>query len=146
MFYPGAGPFAKSRFVSRPNNRWIRSGTNGDATNGGKARVTRTSDFAGAKGGAELVNLLQEHKILVIPPRYDELLGRGFGGNRLRCVVVGSSGGGLPEAIGPCGVTFPNGNSEVLGSCLKDYCAHPRNGSAWSRMRRNTLKNFVLQS
>ena len=26
------------------------------------------------------------------------------------CVIVGSEGGGLEEAIGPCGVTFPNSN------------------------------------
>ena len=31
--------------------------------------------FAGAKSGAELVHLLQEHKILVIPSRYDEPFG-----------------------------------------------------------------------
>lgn len=82
--------------------------------------------FAGAKGGAELVSLLQEHKILVIPSRYDEPFGVvALEGIACGCVVVGSSGGGLPEAIGPCGVTFPNGDAEVLGQLLERLLRSP---------------------
>ena len=44
------------------------------------------------------------------------------------CVVVGSSGGGLPEAIGPCGVTFPNGDvralAEALMKCVGNECPY----------------------
>ena len=35
------------------------------------------------------------------------------------CVVIGSEGGGLPEAIGPCGITFPNGNASQLANCIR---------------------------
>jgi glycogen(starch) synthase len=36
------------------------------------------------------------------------------------CVVVGSEGGGLPEAIGSCGRTFPNGDSQALADLLAE--------------------------
>ena len=35
------------------------------------------------------------------------------------CVVVGSEKGGLKEAIGPCGLTFENGNVRALADQLK---------------------------
>ncbi len=35
------------------------------------------------------------------------------------CVVVGSEGGGLKEAIGRCGLTFPNGKADALALCLE---------------------------
>jgi glycogen(starch) synthase len=82
--------------------------------------------FAGPKGGAELVSLLQEHKILVIPSRYDEPFGvvalEGIG---CGCTVVGSGGGGLPEAIGPCGMTFPNGDANALAELLEKLLGSP---------------------
>ena len=34
------------------------------------------------------------------------------------CVPVGSSEGGLSDAIGPCGLTFPNGDSPALAAAL----------------------------
>ncbi len=82
--------------------------------------------FAGPKSGAELVNLLQEHKILVIPSRYDEPFGVvALEGIACGCIAVGSSGGGLPEAIGPCGVTFPNGDADALGQVLEKLLRAP---------------------
>src|SRR5262245_22809218 len=39
-------------------------------------------------------------------------------------VVVGSTCGGLPQAIGPCGRTFPNGDSAALASVLHDLLTH----------------------
>jgi glycosyltransferase involved in cell wall biosynthesis len=35
------------------------------------------------------------------------------------CVVVGSGEGGLAEAIGPCGLTFQNGDVAGLAAALK---------------------------
>jgi glycogen synthase len=77
--------------------------------------------FAGPKLGAELVEIFRQHKILVVPSRYDEPFGVvGLEGIAGGCVVVGSSGGGLPEAIGPCGVTFPNGDAGRLAGALEE--------------------------
>lgn len=82
--------------------------------------------FAGAKRGEELVNLLHRHKILVVPSRYNEPFGIvAVEGIACGCVVVASSGGGLPEAIGPCGITFPNGDVEAMGQTLEKLLLRP---------------------
>ncbi len=75
--------------------------------------------FAGSQSGEALVRLLNEHRIMVVPSRWNEPFGVvALEGIACGCVVVGSSGGGLPEAIGPCGVTFPNGNVQDLVNTL----------------------------
>lgn len=82
--------------------------------------------FVGPKRGAELAEILNQHKILVVPSRYDEPFGVvALEGIACGCVVVGSSGGGLPEAIGPCGLTFPNGDVEALAKVLEKMLCEP---------------------
>lgn len=97
-------------------------------------RLRDTVNFHGRAGGAELAQLLQRHRIMVVPSRNE-----GFGvvaleGIASGCVVVGSDAGGLPEAIGACGKLFPNGNSaelaRILAALLRDesMCEEFRKG------------------
>ena len=99
--------------------------------------------FAGAKRGKDLSEILNRHKILVVPSRYDEPFGvvalEGIG---CGCVVVGSSGGGLPEAIGPCGITFPNGNEDALANALEQLLAEPEERQRLSANRSQHLAQF----
>ena len=82
--------------------------------------------FTGPKRGAALAEILHRHKILVIPSRYDEPFGIvALEGIACGCVAVGSSGGGLPEAVGLCGVTFPNGDAKALASILGQVLRQP---------------------
>ena len=82
--------------------------------------------FAGLKRDEELVILLRKHKILVVPSRYDEPFGVvALEGIACGCVVVGSAGGGLPEAIGPCGITVPNGDAGALAQALEQLLLNP---------------------
>ncbi|MGI8889201.1 MAG: glycosyltransferase family 4 protein [Chthoniobacterales bacterium] len=82
--------------------------------------------FTGPKRGAELVELLRRHTIQVIPSRYEEPFGVvALEGIASGCVIVGSEGGGLPEAIGPCGLTFPNGDATALSQTLRSLLAAP---------------------
>jgi glycosyltransferase involved in cell wall biosynthesis len=82
--------------------------------------------FLGAQSGAALAALLRQHKILVVPSRYNEPFGVvALEGIACGCAVVGSNGGGLPEAIGPCGLTFPNGDVEALADILDQLLAKP---------------------
>jgi glycosyltransferase involved in cell wall biosynthesis len=67
--------------------------------------------FVGAQAGVELARTLNAHKILV--------------GCACGCVVVGSAGGGLPEAIGPCGLTFPNGDPQALADQIERLLSTP---------------------
>lgn len=81
--------------------------------------------FTGALSGEKLVRLLNEHRILVVPSRWNEPFGVvALEGVACGCWVVGSSGGGLPEAIGPCGSTFANGNEQELAHALMECLGH----------------------
>jgi glycogen synthase len=83
--------------------------------------------FIGSKSGAELAEILNRHKILVVPSRYEEPFGVvALEGIACGCAVVGSRGGGLPEAIGPCGLTFANGDPEALSKALEKLLTQPR--------------------
>jgi glycosyltransferase involved in cell wall biosynthesis len=67
------------------------------------------------------------HKIMAVPSTYAEPFGVvALEGIASGCVVVASSAGGLPEAVGPCGMLFPNGDARALASALKGLLASPR--------------------
>jgi glycogen synthase len=87
--------------------------------------ISEQVNFAGVKVEYELVKLLNAHKIMVIPSIWDEPFGIvALEGIACGCVVVGSEGGGLKDAIGPCGMTFPNGNVERLTQVIFDLLSH----------------------
>lgn len=80
--------------------------------------------LAGTVTGEALVALLNRHRVLVVPSRYQEPFGIvALEGIACGCLVVGSAQGGLAEAIGPCGHTFTNGDAadlaRVLGTVLR---------------------------
>ena len=61
-----------------------------------------------------------KHKIMAIPSKWNEPFGIvALEGIAAGCAIVASSGGGLPEAVGPCGLVFPNGSAELLALELK---------------------------
>ncbi len=78
-------------------------------------------NFSGPQSGHELAALLNQARILVVPSLWLEPFGIvAVEGIACGCAVVGSQAGGLPEAIGPCGLTFPNGDSEALARRLAE--------------------------
>jgi glycosyltransferase involved in cell wall biosynthesis len=82
--------------------------------------------LVGCKRDDELLILLRQHKVLVVPSRYDEPFGIvALEGIACGCVAVGTRGGGLPEAIGPCGITVPNGNPGALAQALEQLLLNP---------------------
>jgi glycogen synthase len=75
--------------------------------------------FTGPQSGKTLVHLLNQHRIMVVPSRWNEPFGIvALEGIACGCAVIGSNGGGLAEAIGPCGATFPNDNAQALTALL----------------------------
>jgi glycogen synthase len=82
--------------------------------------------FLGIHQGEEVVRQLNAHRILVVPSRYDEPFGIvALEGIACGCLVIGSRGGGLKEAIGPCGLTFDNGDAAGLADLLAAALADP---------------------
>jgi glycosyltransferase involved in cell wall biosynthesis len=82
--------------------------------------LTDRVQFCGIQTGDALVRLLNRHRIMVVPSLWDEPFGIvALEGAACGNVVVGSDGGGLPEAIGPCGPLFPKGDAVALGGELR---------------------------
>ncbi len=88
--------------------------------------LDRQVTFAGKQVGSELAELLNRHRILIVPSRWAEPFGIvALEGIACGCVVVGSAEGGLKEAIGPCGLIFPNGDEHALAARLKELLLDP---------------------
>lgn len=78
-------------------------------------------ELAGRRTGEELVHLLNRHRVQVVPSRYNEPFGIvALEGLACGCQVIGSAGGGLADAIGPCGRLFPNGDVETLADLIEE--------------------------
>ena len=76
--------------------------------------------FTGIKRGSELAKFIARHQVMAVPSRCVE----GFGlvaieGIACGCVIVGSHIGGLPESIGPCGITVPTEDRWALARGIK---------------------------
>ena len=87
-----------------------------------QARALQLCDveFVGAQSGDALRATLNGHRILVVPSRWEEPFGIvALEGIACGLVAVGSRGGGLQDAIGPCGVTFANGDAPALARALE---------------------------
>jgi glycosyltransferase involved in cell wall biosynthesis len=83
-------------------------------------------EFVGSQTSRQLAELMRQHQILVVPSRWREPFGIvALEGIACGCVVVGSAEGGLAEAIGPCGVTFPNGDARALADILARLLTDP---------------------
>jgi glycosyltransferase involved in cell wall biosynthesis len=82
-------------------------------------QLDRQVQFAGVLSGEALVEMLNRHKIIVIPSRWREPFGLvALEGIACGCVAVGADGGGLPDAIGKCGLVFETGNVSSLAEQL----------------------------
>jgi glycogen synthase len=76
--------------------------------------------FTGQRSGEELSRTMAAHRILVVPSRCNE----GFGmvaleGAASGCIVIGSEGGGLVDAIGPCGFVVPKEDTTILAEAIQ---------------------------
>jgi glycosyltransferase involved in cell wall biosynthesis len=89
-------------------------------------KLSKYVTFAGAPSSDKVAALLGEHKIMVVPSRYEESFGVvALEGAASGCVVLGSDGGGLAEAIGPAGETFRRGDLSDLTVKLSHLLGHP---------------------
>jgi glycosyltransferase involved in cell wall biosynthesis len=83
--------------------------------------IKRSVSFLGSKQGTELAELMNQHKILVIPSRSrppEALSVVTLEGIACGCVPVASRQGGLPDAVGETGILFEEGNFDELADTL----------------------------
>jgi len=116
--------------------------------------IAEQVDFVGVKVDKELVELLNAHKIMVVPSRWQEPFGIvALEGIACGCVIIGSEQGGLKDAIGPCGVTFPNGDVKALTEILfnllsrSDELSNYREKAEWhlSRHKKAAVAKAYLE-
>jgi glycosyltransferase involved in cell wall biosynthesis len=82
--------------------------------------------FLGAMNGPALAEALNRHRLAVVPSRWKEPFGIvALEAIACGCAVVGSRDGGLSDAIGPCGITFPNGDVPALAEALSGLLKKP---------------------
>ena len=97
--------------------------------------------FTGQTVGGDLVRLLNKHRILVVPSSWEEPFGIvALEGIACGCAVIGSCGGGLPEAIGPCGLTFPRGDARGLAAAIRSLLDEP---AIISRLRNHAPEHLA---
>ena len=109
--------------------------------------LSRCVKFVGVVRGTELARLMNAHRILVVPSRWAEPFGIvALEGIACGCVVVGSEGGGLREAIGPCGCTVPNGNVRALTETLRRVLSDPAQREEMRMQAKLHLEKFELST
>jgi glycosyltransferase involved in cell wall biosynthesis len=74
--------------------------------------------FAGARSGPEIAELLNAHRVLVVPSRVEPFGIVALEGIACGCVIVGADVGGLPEAVGECGTLFRAGDARHLADTI----------------------------
>lgn len=81
-------------------------------------------EFKGFLRGTALVQALNRCRIMVVPSTWAEPFGIvALEGIACGCAVIAADVGGLPEAVGPCGTTFPAGDSAALADLIADLLA-----------------------
>lgn len=77
--------------------------------------------FVGQVTGVALSELLNRHKLILIPSRWDEPFGLvALEAIACGCVPIASRVGGLPEALGPCGLLIPPSDINALAKAIDD--------------------------
>ncbi|MBF0502965.1 MAG: glycosyltransferase family 4 protein [Candidatus Riflebacteria bacterium] len=103
--------------------------------------------FLGRRTGQELTDILHQIKILVVPSRWSEPFGLvALEGIAAGCVIIGSNRGGLPEAIGKCGLTFANCNSQDLSEKLEIMLSSETNHDYFRQDAQKHLARFSLSA
>lgn len=96
-------------------------------------QLTGQVRFTGVLDQRGVAEELRRHEIMVVPSLWEEPFGVvALEGAACGCVVLGSDGGGLPEAIGPAGTTFRRGDVNDLVLKLSHLLRQPEE---WGRYR-----------
>jgi len=82
--------------------------------------------FVGRRVGAELVASLNAHQVLVVPSVWEEPFGVvALEAIACGCVPLVARSGGLPDAVGSCGLVVSRGDSEALAQGINALINQP---------------------
>ncbi len=95
------------------------------------AGLSESVTFHGQKTGAELVALLNRHRVMVVPSVWAEVYGLVvLEGLACGLKVIASRTGGLPEALGSAGLLYENRNDAELADCI-ERALHSESTPEW---------------
>lgn len=107
----------------------LRTTIVGDGPEMGRLKVLAEElevSFVGVKRDGELVEVLNRHKVMVVPSRWEEPFGLvALEGMACGCVPVAAGVGGLPEVVGEAGVVFSGGDCSKLASSIEKLVCDP---------------------
>jgi len=87
---------------------------------------------------------LAKHRIMVVPSRWVEPFGVvALEGIATGCALVASNKGGLPDAVGPCGLLFPNNDVAALAAALKQVLTDEATRSRLTDAGLEHIQNFL---
>jgi len=90
---------------------------------------------------------IARHKVLVVPSIWDEPFGVvALEGIAAGCAVAASAGGGLPDAVGPCGLLFKNGDAQALAATLKELLTNATLREKLTTERSRHLEQFLPET
>jgi glycosyltransferase involved in cell wall biosynthesis len=99
--------------------------------------------FTGVKQPEEIARLLNAHQVLVVPSRMPEPFGIVvLEAIASGCIVVASRAGGLPDAVGKCGITYEIGDLQALTNALLLVLTRPELREEMQRHGERHLDNF----
>lgn len=94
-----------------------------------QARALEIADrvrFVGRREGAELVAALNAHQVLVVPSVWEEPFGVvALEAIACGCVPLVARSGGLPDAVGACGLIVPRGDRDALAQAIIVLVGNP---------------------
>jgi glycogen(starch) synthase len=105
--------------------------------------------FVGQRSGAELVRLLNDHQVLVVPSRAAPPEARpmvALEGIACGCLVIAANQGGLPETIGPCGITFESESPADLAVKIRLLLASPQTQAQMRSQQEGFLRQFSREA
>ena len=102
--------------------------------------------FAGMVRGEALARLINRHRALVVPSRWEEPFGIvALEGLACGCVVVGSRSGGLVEAIGPAGPIVAKEDPDALAVTLTRLKSDPAYSQSFLGRTQAHLQRFTCK-
>ncbi|MDQ6755972.1 MAG: glycosyltransferase family 4 protein [Bacteroidota bacterium] len=100
--------------------------------------------FTGKLEAKEIAKFLNQHKYLLVPSVWKEPFGIvALEGLACGCLPIVSDGGGLPEAIGPAGLTFKRNNLNSLVATIEHILTHPEEEEMMREAATEHLKNYT---
>jgi len=103
--------------------------------------------FAGRMDREEIAHTLNQHRVLVVPSEWQEPFGIvATEGAACGCAVIGTQGGGLPDAIGRGGLLVPNRDVDALSAAIRQLLDDPVQLAGLAALAVEDARRFELQT